>query len=256
MNKLLVRSKDEIPDVQYRKMLLTLMERQAGREISGAEVYGQCLIFAPTYDLKMDLVRFVREEFRHYKLIADLMAELGVDLERFVRGNQRGEARFTGNPTDVVVEDWTDAILFNFMTDRAATFQLAEYAAGSYLPLAKANQIVLREEAVHKSFGEVWIENLCRSSEKREEIQRRFPKWFAGAMRIFGRPNTPGSRYCIEAGLKQRDPAAIAADFLNSLRPILGRCGLRFPRRDEVTIEIAPELDLATLSVAASTNAA
>jgi hypothetical protein len=37
----IIRSKDEIPDEQYRQMLLTLMERQAGREIAGAEVFGQ-----------------------------------------------------------------------------------------------------------------------------------------------------------------------------------------------------------------------
>ena len=48
-----VQSTKQIPDEPYRKILLTLMERQAGREIAGAEVFGQCLIHAPTYEHKL-----------------------------------------------------------------------------------------------------------------------------------------------------------------------------------------------------------
>jgi ring-1,2-phenylacetyl-CoA epoxidase subunit PaaA len=252
MGMSLIRSKDEIPDEPYRKMLLTLMERQAGREIAGAEVFGQCLVHAPTYEHKLQLVRLQREELKHFKLIADLMADFGIDVEAFVRTGQRGESRFTGNAADLQVEDWIDGVLFNFMTDRAATFQLAEYAKGSYLPLAKAIRIVVRDEEFHTGFGEMCVEELCRDPEACREIQRRFAKWFAGAMRIFGRPGTPGNRYCIEVGLKTRDSAAIAADYLDSLRPILARCGLHFPRRDEVALDLPSHLDLTVPSVSDS----
>jgi 1,2-phenylacetyl-CoA epoxidase catalytic subunit len=225
-------------------MLLTLMERQAGREIAGAEVFGQCLIHAPTYEHKLQLVRLQREELTHFKLIADLLAEFGIDVESFVRNGQRGESRFTGNAADLQVEDWIDGVLFNFMTDRAATFQLAEYANGSYVPLAKATRIVVHDEEFHTRFGEMCVEELCRDPETRREVQRRFAKWFAGAMRIFGRPGTPGNRYCVEVGLKTRDSAAIAADYLDSLRPVLAHCGLQFPRRDEVALDLPANLNL------------
>jgi ring-1,2-phenylacetyl-CoA epoxidase subunit PaaA len=251
-----IHSKDEIPDDQYRKMVLTLMERQAGREIAGAEVFGQCLIYAPTYDHKLQLVRLQREELKHFKLIANLLAEFGIDVDTFVRMGQRGEARFTGNDADMHVEDWIDGVLFNFMTDRAATFQLAEYAKGSYLPLAKAIRIVVRDEEFHTNFGARCIEEVCRDPEARSEVQRRFAKWFAGAMRIFGRPGTPGNRYCIEVGLKSRDSAAIATDFLDSLRPILARCGLQFPRRDEVALDLPSGLDLMKPSIESELQAA
>ncbi len=239
-----IRKKEDIPDERYRKMLLTLLERQAGREIAGAEVFGQCLIHAPTYEHKLQLVRLQREELKHFKLIADLLADFGVDVDAFVRNGARGETRFTGNAADLQVEDWIDGVLFNFMTDRAATFQLAEYVKGSYSPLGKATAVVVRDEEFHTRFGERCIEELCQDPRAREEVQRRFAKWFAGAMRIFGRPGTPGNRYCIEAGLKSRDSAEVAADYLDSLRPVLARCQLRFPRREEVSLDLPPELDL------------
>ncbi len=244
MSKLVVNSKDEIPDEQYRKMVLTLMDRQAGREIATAEVFGQCVIFAPRLDDKLRITRYQNEELKHFKLVARLMAELGVDMNRYVSDRKQAGARFTGNEEDVRVSDWIDATLFNFMIDRAATYQLTEYTRGSYAPLAKANVSILRDEERHKDFGEQCLVQMCRDAGTRAEIQRRFHKWFVGAMRIFGRPGTPGNRYCIEVGLKQRDSGEIAAAYLDSIRPVMMRCGLKFPRREELPIELAPQLNL------------
>jgi len=244
MSKLAVNSKEEIPDEQYRKMVLTLMDRQAGREIATAEVFGQCVIFAPTLDDKVRITRYQNEELKHFKLVAKLMAELGVDMDRYVADRKRAGARFTGNEEDVRVSDWLDATLFNFMIDRAATYQLTEYTRGSYAPLAKANLSILRDEERHKDFGEFCLKQMCRDATMRAEVQRRFHKWFIGSMRIFGRPGTPGNRYCVEVGLKQRDSGEIAAAYLDSIRPVMRECGLKFPRREDLPIEVSPQLNL------------
>jgi len=42
-----VRSRDEIPDDAYRKMVLTLMDKQASREAATAEVFGRCGVIGP-----------------------------------------------------------------------------------------------------------------------------------------------------------------------------------------------------------------
>ncbi|MGH7905769.1 MAG: ferritin-like fold-containing protein [Candidatus Binataceae bacterium] len=244
MHHTLVHNKDEIPDDQYKKMVLTLMDRQAGREIATAEVFGQCVIFAPALDDKVRTTRFQNEELKHFKLVAKLMAELGVDMDEYVRNRKKAGARFTGNEADVRVDDWLDATLFNFMIDRAATFQLTEYTKGSYEPLAKANLAILRDEERHRDFGEYCLVRMCEDPVTRGEIQRRFKKWFVGSMRIFGRPGTPGNRYCVEVGLKQRDSGDIAAAYLDSIRPVMARCGLHFPGRGELPIEVAPQLNL------------
>lgn len=246
MGQVWVRTKDDIPDEQYKNMVLTLMDKQAGREVATAEVFGQCVIHAPTVEDKIRITRYQGEELKHFKLIARLMVELGVDMDAYVRNRQKAGARFTGDEADMQIADWMDATLFNFMIDRAATFQLTEYTKGSYLPLAKANETILEEEIGHKNFGEACLEGMCTDPETRAEIQHRFKKWLVASMRIFGRPGTSGNQYCLKVGLKTRDSGDVAAAYLDSIRPVMARCHLRFPQRNELAIELPPQVDLST----------
>jgi ring-1,2-phenylacetyl-CoA epoxidase subunit PaaA len=252
MTALTVRSKDDIPDDAYRKMVLTLMDKQASREVATAEVFGQCVLFAPTVEDKIRITRFQHEELKHFQLLAKIMGELGVDMDAYVRDRRRAGARFTGDEADMQIQDWIDATLFNFMIDRAATFQLTEYTKGSYVPLARANDVILKEEEGHKNFGEACLEEMCRDSGTRTEIQRRFKKWFVASMRIFGRAGTPGNQYCLRVGLKTRDSGDVAAAYVDSIRPVMARCGLRFPERSELPLEIPPQIDLSMSAVAVS----
>ena len=239
-----VRSKDEIPDASYRKMVLTLMDKQASREVATAEVFGQCVLQAPTIEDKIRITRYQHEELKHYQLLARLMTDLGVDMDAYMRDRQRAGSRFTGDEADMQIRDWIDATLFNFMIDRAATFQLTEYTRGSYLPLARANEVILKEEEGHKSFGEESLEALCRDPEARAEIQRRFAKWFVASMRIFGRAGTPGNKYCLEVGLKTRDSGDVAAAYVESIRPVMAACGLEFPDRASLPLDLPPQVKL------------
>jgi ring-1,2-phenylacetyl-CoA epoxidase subunit PaaA len=252
MTALTVRSKDDIPDDAYRKMVLTLMDKQASREVATAEVFGQCVLFAPTVEDKIRITRFQHEELKHFQLLAKIMGELGVDMDAYVRDRRRAGARFTGDEADMQIQDWIDATLFNFMIDRAATFQLTEYTKGSYVPLARANDVILKEEEGHKNFGEACLEEMCRDSGTRTEIQRRFKKWFVASMRIFGRAGTPGNQYCLRVGLKTRDSGDVAAAYVDSIRPVMARCGLRFPGRGELPLELPPQIDLSMSAVAVS----
>jgi 1,2-phenylacetyl-CoA epoxidase catalytic subunit len=165
-------------------------------------------------------------------------------MDAYVRDRQRAGARFTGDESDMQIRDWLDATLFNFMIDRAATFQLTEYTKGSYQPLATANGVILKEEEGHKSFGEACLEQMCRDPATRAEVQRRFAKWFVASMRIFGRAGTPGNQYCLRVGLKTRDSGDVAAAYLDSIRPVMARCGLAFPGRSELPLELPAQIDL------------
>jgi 1,2-phenylacetyl-CoA epoxidase catalytic subunit len=239
-----VRSKDEIPDADYKKMVLTLMDKQASREVATAEVFGQCVLFAPTIEDKIRITRYQHEELKHFQLLARIMSELGVDMDAYIQDRQRAGSRFTGDEADMQIQDWMDATLFNFMIDRAATFQLTEYIRGSYVPLAKANELIVKEEEGHKDFGEECLEQMCQDPATRAEIQRRFKKWFVASLRIFGRAGTRGNQYCLKVGLKTRDSGDVAAGYIDSIRPVMARCGLRFPDRSELAIELPPQVDL------------
>jgi ring-1,2-phenylacetyl-CoA epoxidase subunit PaaA len=244
MTAMRIQSKDEIPDDAYRKMVLTLMDKQASREVATAEVFGQCVLHAPTVEDKIRITRFQHEELKHFQLLARIMTDLGVDMDAYVKDRQRAGARFTGDEADMQIRDWLDATLFNFMIDRAATFQLTEYTRGSYVPLARANAAILREEEGHKNFGEACLERMCQDPTVRAEIQRRFAKWFVASMRIFGRAGTPGNQYCLRVGLKTRDSGDVAAAYIDSIRPVMARCGLHFPDPSELPLELPPQVNL------------
>ncbi len=251
-----IQSKHDIPDNAYRKMVLTLMDKQASREVATAEVFGQCVLHAPTIEDKIRITRFQHEELKHFQLLAKIMRDLGVDVDAYVRDRQRAGSRFTGDEADMQIQDWLDATLFNFMIDRAATFQLSEYTRGSYVPLAKANEAILKEEEGHKNFGEACLEQMCKDKGQRAEIQRRFKKWFVASMRIFGRAGTAGNQYCLSVGLKSRDSGDVAAAYIDSIRPVMQSCGLHFPDRGELSLELPPQVDLTVTPVAVEAGAA
>ena len=119
--------------------------------------------------------------------------------------------------------------------------------------LARANDVILKEEEGHKNFGEACLEQMCRDPATRAEIQRRFTKWFVASMRIFGRAGTAGNRYCLEVGLKTRDSGDVAAAYLDSIRPVMARCGLQFPQRANLSLELPPQIDL-SVPVAATVS--
>ena len=173
-------------------------------------------------------------------------------MDAYVRDRQRAGSRFTGDEADLQIQDWLDATLFNFMIDRAATFQLSEYTRGSYLPLAESNRVILKEEEGHKNFGESCLEEMTGDAATRAEIQRRFKKWFVASMRIFGRAGTAGNQYCLRVGLKTRDSGDVAAAYLDSIRPVMAACGLRFPSRQELSLELPPQIDLSVPEAAAT----
>jgi hypothetical protein len=70
-------------------------------------------------------------------------------------------------------------------------------------------------------------------------------------MRIFGRAGTPGNQYCLRVGLKTRDSGDVATAYIDSIRPVMAGCGLRFPERSELPLELPPQLDLNVPATAA-----
>ena len=94
---------------------------------------------------------------------------------------------------------------------------------------------------------------MCKDPATRAEIQRRFKKWFVASLRIFGRAGTAGNMYCISVGLKTRDSGDVAAAYLDSIRPVMSSCGLRFPTREELLpLELPPQVDLGVPEPAAA----
>jgi hypothetical protein len=71
-----------------------------------------------------------------------------------------------------------------------------------------------------------------------------FEKWLTVALLSFGRPGTEGNRFAIDAGLKTRDSGKVMEDFINDIKPTMKACGLHFPKREKIGIEMPDEIDL------------
>jgi hypothetical protein len=45
-------------------------------------------------------------------------------------------------------------------------------------------------------------------------------------------------------GLKSRDSGEVMQDFLNQLKPAMRACGLKFPPRERIDVELPEKIDL------------
>jgi ring-1,2-phenylacetyl-CoA epoxidase subunit PaaA len=227
---------------QYLDMVRLLIRTQGWRELLGAELFADALKYVPTPQRKKEIASHISEELEHFELCDQLYRTLGGDLWQDVQG------RLKVQPWPRI-ESWPDLVIFQFLNDRASRFQLLEYRDSSYAPYAKIVAGIIEEEERHTGFGESFLSEMCAGEEGRRQAQHLFDKWFPLCLKVFGRPGTPGNRYAVEAGLKHRDSGAVMRDYVQDLKPVMAQCGLRFPPREEMGVEIPPDIDL-TLAAA------
>ena len=64
----------------YRDMLVRLMTRQLWAETATAEVFGQSISSAPTWNEKFQAAEFAFEEAQHSQMLIDLLEDLDEDV--------------------------------------------------------------------------------------------------------------------------------------------------------------------------------
>jgi ring-1,2-phenylacetyl-CoA epoxidase subunit PaaA len=236
-----VHSLADAPDDTYRHIVQRFLESQAYREWTAAELMGHCLKFAPDLRLRKLMAQECREELEHYEAVADLYRkEFGRDVADVVRD------RLAANPDLVPMpESWLETVMSLFLNDRAGGKHLAEYRACSYTPYSDIIGKILDEEAGHEGFGERALKKLVTDGASRAVAQRLFDKWLTVSMRSFGRPYTPGNRYALEHGLKQRPSEDVMQEYIADVKPTMRAVGLRFPARERMSLDLPSELDLA-----------
>jgi ring-1,2-phenylacetyl-CoA epoxidase subunit PaaA len=227
---------------EYREMLIRLMKKQMATEILTADIYGNSIKLAPSMRDKEQIAGFAHEEAGHGQLVAKLLGELGEDPEAVLK--ERVNLAVFSEDKDVAEEfsDWVEVVVFNFLGDRAGTYQLTEYDDTSYVPWARAMKRVLEEEDIHVATGEQQIAALCQDSATRQRAQALVDKWFPRLILVFGNPKNPWDRYCIDVGLKTKGAGQIQYNFVRSLIEPMKRAGLRFPDLTGTRLELTPEV--------------
>ena len=234
-----VESREEM-NPQYKRMVRQLLESQAYRELMAANVFGHALKFVPELKYKQLIAEHITEELEHYGEVCKLYDQLDLgDL------NARMMERIERSPSFVPYpKSWFELAMVQFLYDRAGRFHLSEFRNCSDRPYARIVGKILEEEEGHEGFGEKVLKDLCQHPEYRRRAQRLFNRWLPVALLSFGRPGTPGNRYCIKVGLKTRDSGEVMRDFINDIKPTMVECGLKFPPREKMGVKLPEELDL------------
>jgi ring-1,2-phenylacetyl-CoA epoxidase subunit PaaA len=213
---------------EYVQLLGRVLTIQADCEIGGPHLYVRDVF--PTAPSKLNqllVARTAAEEMDHYRKIAWLAGDIGIDLSRLlsIPNRERYLEAFRGNITT-----WEDYAVFGFLIDRVGRYQLEEFLECSYLPLQRVLPDILKEEVGHIGFGTNQTAELAgKNDETRERVQKSLEFWYARALDMFGRSDSERSnRYC-EWGLKRRSNSQARWEFKKEVDPLIQQMGLGVP---------------------------
>ena len=213
---------------EYQQLLGRVLTIQADCEIGGPHLYVKdMLLTAPTKVNQLLVARTAAEEMDHYRKIAVLAGEIGVDTSFLlsIPNQKRYLEAFRG-----LISSWEDFAVFGFLIDRVGRFQLEEFLDCSYLPLQRALPEILKEEMGHVGFGTNQTADMAlKGGEQQEKIQRSIDFWYVKALDMFGRSDSERSnRYC-HWGLKRRSNTQARREFQQEVEPLIQQLGLVVP---------------------------
>lgn len=239
-----LESPDEMTP-EYREHLIHLMTMQADSELAGGYGYVPWICKAPTVEEKHVVAQIVKDEIRHATVMYGLLADLGFDVERHVKGHDEiftmridakadiGTQRITTDKRVNIfyypIETWADFIFFNFCMDRGAGHQLEDVRHCSYGPWGRAIEGIFKEEKFHIRHGEYWVKRLTEDPTTRAEAQATFNTWYVRTMNIFGRPGSPKNKRYRDLKLKVRDNDEVRQAFAAEIKDLCEKFGLAVP---------------------------
>jgi ring-1,2-phenylacetyl-CoA epoxidase subunit PaaA len=213
---------------EYRELLGRVLTIQADCEIGGPHLYVQDMLMkAPSKVNQLVVARTAAEEMDHYRKIARLAGEIGVDTSFLlsIPNQKRYLEAFRG-----MIDTWEDFSVFGFLIDRVGRFQLEEFLDCSYLPLQRVLPEILKEEMGHIGFGTNQTAELAaQGEESKERVQQSVNFWYVKALDMFGRSDSGRSnRYC-HWGLKRRSNTQARWEFKKEVDPLIINMGLSVP---------------------------
>lgn len=225
---------------EYLALVKQMLESQGFRELMAAHLFGHGVKFAPDLPRKRALAEHAVVELNHFAWCAEAYAALGGDLEAVVGRRLAREPDAIPYP-----QSWLELAVIEFTYHRSADVGLAEYLDCSYEPYRAVVRRVLADEGTgEEHFGAAAMEEASARPRERATAQELFNRWFAISLLSFGRPGTAKGRQAVEWGLKRREAQEVVRSFVDDLRPTLRRCGLAFPRPEDLGVELPAGLEL------------
>jgi ring-1,2-phenylacetyl-CoA epoxidase subunit PaaA len=217
-------------DPEYQDLLRRVLSIQADCEIGGPNLYVKDILpNAPTKLDQLIVARTAAEEMDHYRKIAKLAGDIGVDASFVLsRPNKdRYVEAFRGE-----IKTWEDYAVFGFLIDRVGRFQLEEFIGCTYLPLARVveDPEMIREEEGHIDFGvNASAEWAAKGGETKERIQKAVNYWYVKGLDMFGNSKSYRSERYMHWGLKRRTNAEARALYKEEIDGLLRKMDLEIP---------------------------
>ena len=218
----------EKTDPEYKDLLKRILTIQADCEIGGPHLYVEDMLpSAPTRVDRLIVARTTAEEVDHYRKMARLAGELGVDLSPLLNrpNRERYVDAFRGR-----ISTWEDYALFGFLIDRIGRYQLEEFVGGSYAPLDRILPDVLKEEEGHIDHGtNKTAELAAKGGEQKERVQKVLNFWYAKALDMFGKSQSRRSERYVHWRIKRRTNAEAREHYIREVNPLIEAMGLEVP---------------------------
>jgi 1,2-phenylacetyl-CoA epoxidase catalytic subunit len=227
------RDKVELKDVdkmdpEYRELLGRVLTIQADCEIGGPHLYVKDILpNAPTKTDQLLVARTAGEEMDHFRKIARLAGEIGVDVSFVLSwpNQKRYLEAFRGNITT-----WEDFAVFGFLIDRVGRYQLEEFFGCTYRPLERILPQIIKEEVGHVGYGESkTAEMAAKGGESKNGVQKAVDFWYVKALDMFGRSDSTRDQRYIYWGLKRRTNAKAREEFIREVDPLIQKLDLKVP---------------------------
>ncbi|HEY7060132.1 MAG TPA: Phenylacetic acid catabolic protein [Chloroflexota bacterium] len=228
-DKVVNKADFEKMDKEYQDLLIRVLTIQCDCEIGGPNIYvpeGWTGHRAPSeYDL-WKMGQTATEEVDHFRKMNALLNDLGHDATWVVwrpRDERYVDAFRAAMPT------WGDVAVFGFLMDRVGRYQLEEFVDCSYQPLSDVLPDIMREEVGHVNYGTAQLVKLAKTPEGKDEAQAALDRWYPLALDSFGQSESKRSERYINWGLKRRTNGEQRQQFIDEVKPLIDKMGLRQP---------------------------
>ena len=215
-------------DPEYQDLIKRVLTIQSDCEIGGPHLYVDTMLpAAPTKVDQLVVARTAAEEIDHYRKIARLAGDIGVDVS-FVLSSpnqKRFVEAFRGK-----INTWEDYAVFGALIDRIGRLQLEEFIDCSYVPLERVLPDIMTEEAGHIDFGVNKTAELVGKDEKtKQRCQKALDFWFIKGLDMFGRSNSKRSERYLHWSLKRRSNEEARNQYFDEVKALVEQWGLKMP---------------------------
>ncbi|WP_107495792.1 Phenylacetic acid catabolic protein [Thalassobius sp. I31.1] len=224
---------------RYRAELLKLMTSFVDSELAGAAGFADIINLGPGIKSRIAAARIVLEKTDHADKVLKIMAEFGVDAERYAAhhpwtarldreaaiGTQRHEQDMRLAVFNYPLTTWADAVVMNLLMGRAVGVQLLDFQTLSYQPLAEAFRAIAPVETRHAELAEEGLVALIAETDA-AELQASVDYWWPRVAASFGTADASRIDALKAMGLRRSSPDEMRTRWEAEAKAVLTQIGL------------------------------